>query len=198
MPLDRRQTEDGLECSFCGKAFRDVDTLIQGPGVTICSHCVQACEMALSQHINNRLITFRGLNRQPEAGLCFCMAPDDGWFDDVYDAAIKPAVTGLELRLVRGDRIYVDQDPPEGIWYWLERGEVFIADVSDGDPNVLYALGMYVALQLPVLILTQDEDDVPYDARHFRRAVYRNTPDGREALRKEIQNWLTYLRIGES
>lgn len=33
----------GLRCSFCGKTEREVDRLIAGPGVYICSDCVDLC-----------------------------------------------------------------------------------------------------------------------------------------------------------
>jgi hypothetical protein len=33
----------GLQCSFCGKASSEVQTLIAGPSVTICDACVWSC-----------------------------------------------------------------------------------------------------------------------------------------------------------
>lgn len=32
-----------LNCSFCGKALREVKYLIQGPAVEICDECVGLC-----------------------------------------------------------------------------------------------------------------------------------------------------------
>lgn len=37
----------GLRCSFCGKTEREVNRLIAGPGVYICSDCVDLCNMLL-------------------------------------------------------------------------------------------------------------------------------------------------------
>lgn len=39
---ERMNTED-LKCSFCRKSVEDLELLITGPGVHICSSCVQAC-----------------------------------------------------------------------------------------------------------------------------------------------------------
>lgn len=36
--------EDNLFCSFCGKHRTEVEQLISGPGVYICSECVELCE----------------------------------------------------------------------------------------------------------------------------------------------------------
>ena len=32
-----------LYCSFCGEAQQDVDRLITGPNVNICSNCIKTC-----------------------------------------------------------------------------------------------------------------------------------------------------------
>ena len=44
---DVNKTYIGLRCSFCGKAEREVDRLIAGPGVYICSDCVELCNELL-------------------------------------------------------------------------------------------------------------------------------------------------------
>lgn len=36
-------TDDAPRCSFCGKSQREVDRLIAGPGVHICSQCIALC-----------------------------------------------------------------------------------------------------------------------------------------------------------
>ena len=37
----------GLRCSFCGKTEREVSRLIAGPGVYICSDCIDLCNLLL-------------------------------------------------------------------------------------------------------------------------------------------------------
>ncbi|HUV84947.1 MAG TPA: ClpX C4-type zinc finger protein [Methanosarcinales archaeon] len=39
----------GLMCSFCGKLDSDVDYLIAGPAVYICSECVQLCREVIEE-----------------------------------------------------------------------------------------------------------------------------------------------------
>ncbi|WP_405063446.1 hypothetical protein OG474_17875 [Kribbella sp. NBC_01505] len=41
--------ETAVCCSFCGKDKADVDRLIAGPAVFICSDCVGLCEQILSE-----------------------------------------------------------------------------------------------------------------------------------------------------
>ena len=53
-----RKEDQSIRCSFCGKRESQVERLIAGPGVYICSDCVQACsellqeEMQISQNGN--------------------------------------------------------------------------------------------------------------------------------------------------
>ena len=58
-----RQEEKSIRCSFCGKRETQVDRLIAGPGVYICSECVQACSELLHDDMK---IDHRGKLRAPE------------------------------------------------------------------------------------------------------------------------------------
>ena len=46
-----RNTEQPIRCSFCGKRENQTQRLIAGPGVYICSECVQACSELLRDEI---------------------------------------------------------------------------------------------------------------------------------------------------
>lgn len=42
-----RRDEQGVRCSFCGKRETQVERMISGPGVYICSNCVRVCSTLL-------------------------------------------------------------------------------------------------------------------------------------------------------
>ena len=42
-----RRDEQGVRCSFCGKRETQVERMISGPGVYICSDCVRVCSTLL-------------------------------------------------------------------------------------------------------------------------------------------------------
>ena len=46
-----RKEEQQIRCSFCGKRETQVERLIAGPGVYICSDCVSACSELLKDEI---------------------------------------------------------------------------------------------------------------------------------------------------
>ena len=58
-----KNNEQSIRCSFCGKRESQASRLIAGPGVYICSDCVQACAELLQDEIE---IDTRGNLRQPE------------------------------------------------------------------------------------------------------------------------------------
>ena len=58
-----KKDEQSIRCSFCGKRETQVERLIAGPGVCICSECVQACSELLGDEIQ---VDYRGKLREPE------------------------------------------------------------------------------------------------------------------------------------
>lgn len=58
-----RQDDPSIRCSFCGKRETQVERLIAGPGVYICSECVQACGELLQDDLR---VDNRGKLRTPE------------------------------------------------------------------------------------------------------------------------------------
>ena len=58
-----RKEEQQIRCSFCGKRETQVERLIAGPGVYICSDCVSACSELLKDEIQ---VDPQGNLRAPE------------------------------------------------------------------------------------------------------------------------------------
>ncbi len=58
-----RKEDQSIRCSFCGKRETQVERLIAGPGVCICSECVQACSALLGDEIQ---VDTRGKLRSPD------------------------------------------------------------------------------------------------------------------------------------
>ena len=58
-----KKEDQSIRCSFCGKRETQVERLIAGPGVCICSDCVQACTELLRNEIQ---VDNRGKLRNPD------------------------------------------------------------------------------------------------------------------------------------
>jgi ClpX C4-type zinc finger len=106
---------DVLRCSFCNKSQRDVAKLIAGPGVYICTECVDICNQIVAEDI----LLEPGTKPVPETvpavegpleapvrgGLCLMLSPRDrsvafpdrGWL-------CEPCVDNVRLYLDSSER----------------------------------------------------------------------------------------------
>lgn len=103
------------------------------------------------------------------ADTCFVMMPFvppiGGYYATVYEPAIKKA----GLTPVRADTdIFATGKIIEQIWTGLRRAKVLVAELTGRNPNVLYELGLAHALHKPVVLVSSNEPDVPFDVRHVR------------------------------
>ena len=49
---------------------------------------------------------------------------------------------------------------------------MLVAELTTKNPNVFYELGLAHALRKPVVLVSSNEEDVPFDLRHIRVIVY--------------------------
>lgn len=118
--------------------------------------------------------------------LCFIIMPFASQFRLVYDNAIMRAVTESEMICRRGDDISQPGAILSQIWQSLLQARLVIADLSGGNGNVLYELGLASVLGHEAILLTQDISDVPFDLRHQRTILYRRDDEGLDVLRASL------------
>jgi hypothetical protein len=126
----------------------------------------------------------------------FVIMPFASEFDPVYRGVIKPLMDDMQLRCVRGDEFASQRGSIiEEVWAALNNCRLVIADITGGNNNVFYELGIAHTLNKPAIILTQAEtpEGVPFDIRHLRYITYRNTDEGRLRLHAELQAAITWL-----
>jgi len=61
-----------------------------------------------------------------------------------------------------------------------------MADVTGKNPNVFYELGIAHTVGKDAIILTQSEDDIPFDLRHLRHLTYVDNQEGWRALKANL------------
>jgi len=64
----RKDDSKGRSCSFCGKKWKEVQNLIEGPGVYICDECVDLCNDMVLQSANES-DDVSGAHDQPAPGV---------------------------------------------------------------------------------------------------------------------------------
>jgi hypothetical protein len=121
---------------------------------------------------------------------CFVLMPFKKTFNTIYQRTVKPAVKKAGFDPVRADEIYGARPVLEDIIKETMEATVLIADVSTKNPNVNYELGLAHAVGQPVIIITNNSNDVPFDYQHFRYHRYSRSLVGMKLLAQTIENAL--------
>jgi hypothetical protein len=118
---------------------------------------------------------------------CFVMMPFRPLYEAEYEGVIKPAVEEAGLICVRGDEIYTRQDIVQDIWHSIRKARLVVAELSDRNPNVMYEIGLAHAIGKPIIFMSRNEEDVPFDLRGLRYVYYDpNNPFWGADLRSEL------------
>jgi hypothetical protein len=122
---------------------------------------------------------------------CFIMMPFGPWFDRYYKEIYQPACKDAGLEPIRADSLFSSGSVMEQIWEQIKNSKVLLAELTGKNPNVFYELGLAHAARKPVVFVTADIDDVPFDLRHLRVVVYDiRDPAWAQKLRAEIVAYL--------
>lgn len=114
------------------------------------------------------------------------MMPFHANFNSVYEE-IKVSCKELRLEAKRVDEIYKPGKVMDDIYALIAQSRVVICDLTGRNPNVLYEVGLAHALSREVIIVVQNEEDVPFDLRQFRFFKYSQDIEGLKALRTNLK-----------
>lgn len=103
---------------------------------------------------------------------CFVAMPFAPTFQSEYIRVIKPAIEAIGLLAVRGDEVYSKPRIVDDIWKSIRQCRLVVAELSGRNPNVLYEVGLAQAIGKPVVFLTREEGDVPFDLKALRYLFY--------------------------
>jgi hypothetical protein len=129
-------------------------------------------------------------------GDIFMIMPFAVAFNGIYTDVIRPLVKGLGLSITRGDEftsangVIIDE-----VWSALNNCQFVIAEITGGNDNVFYELGIAHTLNKPAILITQatKPENVPFDIRHLRYIQYDNTVAGGAKLRDDLKASISRL-----
>lgn len=121
-----------------------------------------------------------------EPALASAMMPFDAGFTDVY-ASIQQASVDVGLRCRRADDIWENAAIIQDVVALIDRSRIVVCDCTGRNPNVFYEAGIAHTLGREVILITQNEQDIPFDLRHLRYIRYLNNEEGRAALATALQ-----------
>ena len=100
------------------------------------------------------------------------MMPFDPEFDDVYNLFIVDALDEAGCDVFRADDLRSQRSILQDIICSIVSCDLIVADLTGANPNVFYELGLAHALRKPVILLTQDLSDIPFDLKSYRVLQY--------------------------
>jgi hypothetical protein len=128
---------------------------------------------------------------------CFVMMPFAKPHGDYYSQIYEPAIKKAGLRPIRADHeIFGSGKIMEQIWSGINAAKVLVAELTTKNSNVFYELGLAHAKGKPVVLVSANEHDVPFDLQHIR-VIYYDVNDpfwGQKLLEKVAENILSALR----
>lgn len=131
---------------------------------------------------------------------CFVMMPFASPLGDYYPKIYEVAIKKAGLNPVRADNdIFGTGKIVDQIWSGITSAKVLVAELTSRNPNVFYELGLAHALKKPVVLVSSNEDDVPFDLQHIR-VIYYNVHDpfwGTKLIDKVAENILSALKNPE-
>ena len=197
-------------CSFCEKTKEEVKALVAGASTSICNECIDTCIEILIDDGNPP----KNINPSPEIDLeqlgikprfkklkfiqrdnhCFYLCPFSEPFNTIYKDHIIKVLTAEGFTVERADEIFGTQPIIDDIWESINSASLIIADVTGRNPNVMYEVGIAHAVGKPVVIITQDINDVPFDLKHYRCLIYEYTPRGCSSLEERLIGTIRFLK----
>jgi hypothetical protein len=127
-----------------------------------------------------------------EPTLASAMMPFDAGFNDVYEA-IQLASRNAGLTCRRADDIWENPAIIQDVVALIDRSRVVVCDCTGRNPNVFYEAGIAHTLGREVILITQNQHDIPFDLRHLRYISYLNNAEGRAALAHALQRKMQTL-----
>ncbi|MEW8194511.1 MAG: hypothetical protein AB2793_12440 [Candidatus Thiodiazotropha sp.] len=131
---------------------------------------------------------------------CFVMQPFAAPLGEYYEKIYKPAIEKAGLKPLRADaELFGTGKIIDQIWRGINNAKVLVAELTTRNPNVFYELGLAHALKKPVVLISSNENDVPFDLQHIR-VIYYDVNDpfwGNKLLDKVAENIVSAIRNPE-
>ena len=125
-------------------------------------------------------------------GYVAVMMPFAAEFNPIYEA-VKSACGSLRLDTLRVDEIYGPTHIINDVFKTIEQSKVVVSDLTGRNPNVLYETGLAHARNRDVVMIVQNDEDVPFDLRHIRYVRYLPNQQGLDKLVADLAETISVI-----
>lgn len=124
----------------------------------------------------------------------FVIMPFDAELNEIYEDFLAPTLRDVGFEVARADDLFDQQNILRSIVGSIQQSHLVVADLTGLNPNVFYELGVAHALNRPVILLTQNIEELPFDLRSYRVIQYdthfRRIGEARQNFRKTAEGAL--------
>jgi predicted nucleotide-binding protein len=106
---------------------------------------------------------------------------------------VERIASDFKLSVVRADKILAPGLITSQIILRLAQARIVIADISFGNPNVMYELGVAHSFQRPVILIAEKPTMPPFDVAVTRTIFYEATLRGMFELQEKLTDAIGYL-----
>jgi hypothetical protein len=149
----------------------------------------------LGLHMANMVVSpkvFRIPTNYPDPNLVSVMMPFGPEFNGVY-ASIIASCDALSLTCQRADKVWEHSEVIQDVFSLIFRSRFVVCDFTGQNPNVFYEAGVAHTLGRPVIPISQNKSDVPFDLQHHRYVRYLANAEGLKELSGTVTGRLRTL-----
>lgn len=106
----------------------------------------------------------------------------------LYVSTLKPAIEQVGLISCRIDEIIASGSIPDAIEKAIDNCKLLLADIGDGNLNVMHEIGRAQAKGKPLILICDNirDHEVPFNIRHLHRILYDDDAPGRFLLQQKL------------
>jgi len=118
----------------------------------------------------------------------FIAMPYRDEMEDVWDYGIKPVVKSAGYICERADLSSYTGDVMQWVRSRIKTADIVIADLSDSNPNVYLEVGYAWGVEVPTILLCNDNEALKFDVRGQRCLIYGRIKELEKLLANELNN----------
>lgn len=120
----------------------------------------------------------------------FIIMPFANDYDDIYHLGIREIINEIGASCERADEMKYVGGIIQKIQHSIQSCDFIIAEISEHNPNVYYEVGFAHAINKPVILLTKNIENTPFDLRSYNHIIYSNIMELRKKLKEMLINIL--------
>ena len=127
----------------------------------------------------------------------FVLMPFEDAFNSVYSGFLEKVLKGRKFDVIRADNIENQRSIMRDVIEGIVNCDLIVADLTGSNPNVYYELGIAHALGKPVIHLTQDLEEVPFDLQSYRLIEYSTHFEEIEKAMRQLDSYASRFLEGK-